>query len=311
MHPTPRPVADLESLAKLSAQPRDMRKGVACPLCRETLSSVREYERHVGRHQEQLALFALPSQDVVDDEGDDEEERSDESIASNPETGSETAVRDANKSELATLGQLPVEVVAGLEDPEALASAIELLPDVNARIVIIRKMLAEAKPIEFPTGLTAAITSEARKRLVHMKAAKIIKSLARTQRELANALQGRLQWELVASRLHRMQRNLDWLQEALEGKPITELDLELRGVLSDLLFSLSLTTEAVDSRVKAAQALVESSNSTGGASTERTMEQREIPPPSPPPTKHYEAKWICVSSSSTSHWRHNVDSDLE
>ncbi|KAJ2983178.1 hypothetical protein NUW58_g6294 [Xylaria curta] len=39
---------------------------VECPFCQDKLNSVREYQRHVGRHQVDLALFALPR--IEDDE---------------------------------------------------------------------------------------------------------------------------------------------------------------------------------------------------------------------------------------------------
>ena len=295
MHPTPRSVADLESLAKLSAQPRDMKKGVACPLCRETLSSVREYERHVGRHQEQLALFALPSQDVVDDEGDVEEERSDESVASQTEAAPEPAARERNKSEPVIPDRPPVEALAEVSDHKALASAIELRSDIAARIAIIRAMLAKGKAIETLTGLTAANTTGARKPVAHTTAAgrvtAIARNLAATQREMAYTLKGRVQWQRVASGLREMRENLGRLREELDGESITDLDTQ--EVLGELVISLALTTEAV--RAKAAQASVENSNSTGGASTERTMEQKKKGM-SQLFMKHRDITWICVSS---------------
>lgn len=292
-------MADLESLAKLAAQPRDMKKGVACPLCRETLSSVREYERHVGRHQEQLALFALPSQDVVDDEGDVEEERSDESAASQAEAP-EPAVREAKKSESAIPDQRVEDAVVQMLNHLAANNRIESLNDVTVRIAIIRAMLTKGKPLESSTRLTAANTTGARQPFVHIKVAKsvaeIIQSLAMTQREMANALQGKVQWLPVASYLPRMQEDLAWLEEALDGEPITDLDRGTQEVLGELLSSLALTTETITSTAKATQALVENSNSTGGASTERTMEQHWIQLRSPPLTTPHRMTWACVST---------------
>ncbi len=49
------------------------RDGFLCVLCRDTLNSSKQYERHVARHLEELALFALPRtemDDVEDDEDD-------------------------------------------------------------------------------------------------------------------------------------------------------------------------------------------------------------------------------------------------
>ncbi|KAK4229267.1 hypothetical protein QBC38DRAFT_508389 [Podospora fimiseda] len=53
-------------------------KCVRCPLCQEVLYSIKKSQRHVGEHQEQLSLFALPSveeapfdDDYEDDMGSD------------------------------------------------------------------------------------------------------------------------------------------------------------------------------------------------------------------------------------------------
>lgn len=45
-----------------------------CPLCKNTLPSANQYMRHVGRHQENLALFALPKLEVSDEHGQDKDE---------------------------------------------------------------------------------------------------------------------------------------------------------------------------------------------------------------------------------------------
>ncbi|KAF5247123.1 hypothetical protein FAUST_975 [Fusarium austroamericanum] len=56
----------------LNARPMNEKEGSICPLCQENLSSMKDYQRHVGRHQEQLALFALPSLPTDDDAQIDE-----------------------------------------------------------------------------------------------------------------------------------------------------------------------------------------------------------------------------------------------
>ena len=48
------------------------REDFTCPLCRDTLSSPKQYERHVARHLEELALFALPRTEIEYAEDDDE-----------------------------------------------------------------------------------------------------------------------------------------------------------------------------------------------------------------------------------------------
>ncbi|KAF5597623.1 zinc finger transcription factor ace1 [Fusarium subglutinans] len=65
---------DLDALVYLSQKPMDISRGVPCPFCAEMMRSASQYQRHVGRHQEQLALFALPTV-----ESDDKDERGSES----------------------------------------------------------------------------------------------------------------------------------------------------------------------------------------------------------------------------------------
>ncbi|KAJ8129795.1 hypothetical protein O1611_g3836 [Lasiodiplodia mahajangana] len=60
---------------------------VECPLCCDTLQSVQQYQRHIGRHQVDLALFALPR--INDDEPD---ERSEDQDATSIHSGSNSEV---------------------------------------------------------------------------------------------------------------------------------------------------------------------------------------------------------------------------
>ncbi|KAG5812804.1 hypothetical protein H9Q74_004141 [Fusarium xylarioides] len=62
----------LVSLLTMCERPRSENEPADCPLCGERQSSFRQYKRHVGRHQEDLALFALPHLPRKDDEKDDE-----------------------------------------------------------------------------------------------------------------------------------------------------------------------------------------------------------------------------------------------
>ncbi|KAL2257994.1 hypothetical protein VTK26DRAFT_8861 [Humicola hyalothermophila] len=72
-HPASRSAAELEALVKLSRQPLGIRFGIPCPLCHDVmLHSAVQYQRHVGRHQEQLSLFALPSVDIEEEDEEDE-----------------------------------------------------------------------------------------------------------------------------------------------------------------------------------------------------------------------------------------------
>lgn len=61
-----------ESLIQLSEQERPLDAPKQCELCGEDLDSFKAYTRHVGRHQEDVALFVLP------DRGLDEESLSDD-----------------------------------------------------------------------------------------------------------------------------------------------------------------------------------------------------------------------------------------
>ena len=49
------------------------REGFVCSLCKNTLESSKQYKRHVARHLEELALFALPrtERDYAEDDNDD------------------------------------------------------------------------------------------------------------------------------------------------------------------------------------------------------------------------------------------------
>lgn len=68
-----------ESLIQLSEQERPLDAAKTCELCNEELDSFKSYSRHVGRHQEDLALFVLPDRgldaDTDEEEGFGEDEK--------------------------------------------------------------------------------------------------------------------------------------------------------------------------------------------------------------------------------------------
>lgn len=68
---------DLYTLVYPSQKPMDIKQGILCPICAEMIRSTSQYQRHVGRHQEQLALFALQTV-----ESEDKDERGSESDSS-------------------------------------------------------------------------------------------------------------------------------------------------------------------------------------------------------------------------------------
>lgn len=49
------------------------REDFVCSLCKDTLKSSKQYERHVARHLEELALFALPRIEIDDAEDDNDD----------------------------------------------------------------------------------------------------------------------------------------------------------------------------------------------------------------------------------------------
>ncbi|KAI1313324.1 hypothetical protein F5Y03DRAFT_161128 [Xylaria venustula] len=68
------PLDQVDDLVGLGAQRVDYLSGLSCPLCPETLGSIKQYQRHVGRHQEQLAIFALPNLSNEDHGNSDNED---------------------------------------------------------------------------------------------------------------------------------------------------------------------------------------------------------------------------------------------
>ncbi|KAF4332066.1 zinc finger transcription factor ace1 [Fusarium beomiforme] len=80
-----------------------------CPLCKEKQPSFKQYQRHVGRHQEDLALFALPRLPQIAGEEEDEsvadshpvtEADSHDETDKNSEEESETDSKDEEAQEL-------------------------------------------------------------------------------------------------------------------------------------------------------------------------------------------------------------------
>lgn len=65
---------DIEKLLQMGGRKVAQISEATCPLCQETLPSAKKYMRHVGRHQEDVALFALPKLEVSDEPGQDEDE---------------------------------------------------------------------------------------------------------------------------------------------------------------------------------------------------------------------------------------------
>lgn len=68
--------AETDGLVKLATQSANMEAGHPCPFCNKVLNSTASYQSHVGRHQRQLSLFALPSLESNDGPDQDEDDHS-------------------------------------------------------------------------------------------------------------------------------------------------------------------------------------------------------------------------------------------
>ncbi|KAK0724606.1 hypothetical protein B0H67DRAFT_109181 [Lasiosphaeris hirsuta] len=89
--------SQLETLVNMSEVPKPLNTAQQCPLCHDSISTIKQYARHVGRHQKELALFALPRFDDGDVDTDAEQEQ--DSVKSN--TSSELSEPNtAQKEEL-------------------------------------------------------------------------------------------------------------------------------------------------------------------------------------------------------------------
>ncbi|KAI0450709.1 hypothetical protein F5B21DRAFT_415916 [Xylaria acuta] len=73
-HPELSSQRDLTIIFDLCERPGPWSEETKCPLCQQALYSKREYARHVGRHQTELALFALPFNGEEEEEEEEEEE---------------------------------------------------------------------------------------------------------------------------------------------------------------------------------------------------------------------------------------------
>lgn len=92
-HPGAFPPDQIDSVVKLSERPMNLEKGVSCPLCDQVLKSAKQYQRHVGGHQEQISLFALPNvgrdEGESDQSGNDENSNNDDEVANSHDSEEE------------------------------------------------------------------------------------------------------------------------------------------------------------------------------------------------------------------------------
>ncbi|KAK5655915.1 hypothetical protein OQA88_5050 [Cercophora sp. LCS_1] len=71
-------LTDVDALVETSEGPKPLNTLTRCPLCSEQLGSLKEYAKHVGQHQRDLALFALPRLEDDDERPDEEVQSEDE-----------------------------------------------------------------------------------------------------------------------------------------------------------------------------------------------------------------------------------------
>ena len=67
----------LPTFVDMCATPLSATTEIECPLCKEPVRGVKQFEKHLGRHLEEIALFALP-QSLLGDAEDSDEESDDE-----------------------------------------------------------------------------------------------------------------------------------------------------------------------------------------------------------------------------------------
>ncbi|KAH8880759.1 hypothetical protein GQ53DRAFT_736224 [Thozetella sp. PMI_491] len=103
-----------DALVKLAARDLDIEKGVPCPLCHEDLKSEKKYQRHVGHHQKQLALFALPVLDSKDDDDDD-------GNAKNSDADSRSTSVTSSAADLDDVASTPAPLPDELSEPSRAA----------------------------------------------------------------------------------------------------------------------------------------------------------------------------------------------
>ncbi|KAI0513265.1 hypothetical protein F5B22DRAFT_611873 [Xylaria bambusicola] len=87
---------------------------VECPFCQVALESSAQYQRHVGRHQVDLALFALP--DVEDDDEEPDEANADQETIST-HSGSYSEARSDDISPRRTPSPTPSGLLNAHEEP--------------------------------------------------------------------------------------------------------------------------------------------------------------------------------------------------
>lgn len=99
-------IIEMSAIRKALSQPTN------CPLCKETLESSNAYERHVGRHQIELSLFALPRKDEDDTVENDDSEQLSLDQPSEPMDNMSAADKDSRKDNLKSIHRRKMDKAA-------------------------------------------------------------------------------------------------------------------------------------------------------------------------------------------------------
>ncbi|KAK0744888.1 hypothetical protein B0T21DRAFT_94707 [Apiosordaria backusii] len=86
VHPEAGLQQGVEVMVKTGEKPKALNTPSKCPFCQQHIASAKEYSRHVGRHQRDLALFALPniqSDSLVEHTTDSDSDDADEVLPKN------------------------------------------------------------------------------------------------------------------------------------------------------------------------------------------------------------------------------------
>ncbi|KAL9038048.1 MAG: hypothetical protein Q9180_003370 [Flavoplaca navasiana] len=120
-------------------------KTLLCPLCKAVVETAKQYERHVARHMEELALFVLPRLDYDDEEEEGEPDKRSSSVSDSDEIHLR---HDADKW-LESTHQL-LDLSKGYQDGSRLRDA-----DSNRTDILILKYRATTYPLCLPADAIA------------------------------------------------------------------------------------------------------------------------------------------------------------
>lgn len=127
-----------EDLMRTCERQQSMDAKAECPLCQHSLSSFTQFRRHLGKHHEELALFALPSHKRHDQDENDIEDGSDSrSFPSSVSLGRSISAEYVGSNESIGEAKQDIAEYLGSEDPDAVFQCLEnncgeTFPDQNA-----------------------------------------------------------------------------------------------------------------------------------------------------------------------------------